>query len=95
MYMYSYLNSFYMMGFTKREFILGNYYYIGFIRGRARCCKFIKVTPKGFNFLDVSTSKCVFTKHFYAPKYSGRDIPRETTRFTVWIPGYTSAKIRS
>jgi hypothetical protein len=27
--------------------------------------RFIQVTPKGFNFLDVQKHKCIFDKHFY------------------------------
>ena len=27
--------------------------------------KFIKVTAKGYNFLNEETSKCVFKQHFY------------------------------
>lgn len=27
--------------------------------------KFIKVTRKGYNFLDEKTNKCVFKNHFY------------------------------
>ena len=27
--------------------------------------RFIKVTPKGFNFLDDDKNKCVFNSHFY------------------------------
>ena len=27
--------------------------------------RFIQVTPKGFNFLDVKNHKCIFKGHFY------------------------------
>lgn len=27
--------------------------------------KFIQVTPKGYNFLDIDKNKCIFEKHFY------------------------------
>lgn len=27
--------------------------------------RFIQVTPKGFNFLDVNNHKCIFKGHFY------------------------------
>lgn len=31
----------------------------------SRKLKFIQVTPKGFNFLDMKTNKCVFKRHLY------------------------------
>lgn len=30
--------------------------------------RFVKVTPKGFNFLDENTAKCIFPHHFYLSK---------------------------
>lgn len=30
--------------------------------------RFIQVTPKGFNFLDVNNHKCIFKGHFYRSK---------------------------
>jgi hypothetical protein len=38
--------------------------------------KFIKVTQKGFNFLNEETNKCVFKNHFYCKNES----------MTFWIP---------
>lgn len=30
-----------------------------------RRVKFIQVTPKGYNFLDLETNKCILRKHLY------------------------------
>ena len=34
--------------------------------------KFIKVTSKGYNFLNEETNKCVFKSHFYPIKESSK-----------------------
>ena len=59
-----------------------------FIRGwyGTTACKFIKVTPKGFNFLNVKTNKCIYKSHFYDRKYRGVLIPGATKTFRVWAP---------
>lgn len=38
-------------------------------------CRFIKVTPKGYNFLNEYTNKCVFPQHLYDKKYRGIPVP--------------------
>ncbi len=47
--------------------------------------KFIKVTPKGFNFLDIETHKCILLKHCYDPSWSGKKIPNNIKQFWVWV----------
>lgn len=32
-------------------------------------CKLIKVTPKGYNLLNIETNKCVLYPHIYPSKY--------------------------
>lgn len=56
--------------------------------GKCRRVKFIKTTRKGFNLLDVDTNKCVCRKHFYARKYSHKNIPHNVKKFTVSIPNW-------
>lgn len=49
--------------------------------------RFIKTTRKGFNLLNLATSKCVFAKtHLYDRKWVGKDIPEGQTCFTVTVP---------
>lgn len=36
-------------------------------------CKFIKVTKKGYNMLNIKTSKCIFRNHMYPIKGTKMD----------------------
>lgn len=51
-----------------RRLILGEEYYVKFNRGNTVLCKFIKPTAKGYNFLNIETSKCIFKRHVYPSK---------------------------
>lgn len=46
-------------------------------------CRFIKVTPKGYNFLNLETSKCLFPRHIYVTK-------NDETKF--WFPTFIMIK---
>jgi len=70
----------------KYTFVLGEEYII--TAWTRSTCRFIKVTPKGFNLLNLYTSKCVFRTHLYSRKYVGRDIPKGHTKFTVMLPNW-------
>lgn len=65
-----------MRGYFK-DLELGEYYSVqvrldrGFLIISEKL-KFIKVTPKGFNFLDENTNKCIFPKHFYKSNKVGK-----------------------
>lgn len=49
--------------------------------------RFIKVTTKGFNFLIVDRNRTLCPKrHFYARKYSNKDIPYGINEFSIKIP---------
>ncbi len=50
---------------------LGDEYFIYARNGGIRC-QFIKVTPCGYNFLNLDTSKCVLKKHLYPSKKDGK-----------------------
>lgn len=71
---YSYHKSEIIRNLEFRTFELGrNYSY------HNRIVKFIKVTEKGFNFLDIETSKCILKRHLYSKKYSNTFIPDNIT----------------
>lgn len=42
-----------------------------------RIVRFIKVTRKGYNLLDVETNKCILRYHLYCPKFSHKEIPED------------------
>jgi hypothetical protein len=50
------------------EFKLGEDYNIWYY-GKKYTCRFIKTTPKGYNLLDLNTSKCILTRHLYTNKF--------------------------
>lgn len=87
---------FYFVGHNQiryRTFVLGNDYIVYYPR-RTAICRFIKVTRKGFNFVDLTTSRCIFKRHVYAPKYSHMEIPTKETIFKVSLTGYMDMMIR-
>ena len=63
--------------------------YNGSPRGSVHC-KLIKVTRKGFNFLDMERSVCILRSHMYGVDMAGKEYPKNkpiTHRFRVpdWI----------
>jgi hypothetical protein len=44
---------------------LGEHYSVRFSWNRPRICKFIKVTDKGYNFLNLKTNKCILYARLY------------------------------
>ncbi len=46
--------------------------------------KFIKTTPKGYNFLNEKTNKVVFKAHFYPIK--NQDVTKDKIGITYGIP---------
>jgi len=67
-----------------REFYLGSLYSIG--SKRPIICKFIKVTPKGFNFLNIETSQCIMKRHLYARNMKDKQYPKNISSVKVWVP---------
>ena len=55
---------------------------------RNEIVKFIQVTRKGFNLLNIKTNKCILRGHAYCPKWSRKDIPENVKEFTVTLPEY-------
>ena len=43
--------------------------------------KFIRATPKGFNFLNTYYGKCALSPHLYCNKYIGVPMPRDEMTF--------------
>lgn len=57
--------------------------------------KFIKVTRKGFNLVSLTTHKCISPRtHFYAKKFSHKNIPPTITTVVVGVPLWVSIQIR-
>jgi hypothetical protein len=61
---------------TFEKLVLGEEFKVGvrlknnFVIGSV--CRFIKVTPKGYNFLNLETNKVIFGRHFYPAKSNGK-----------------------
>lgn len=47
--------------FIFSKYNLGQEYYVF-----NKHCKLIKTTPKGYNFLNIKTNKCIFPRQFYS-----------------------------
>jgi len=57
-----------------QELILGKDYILSFGGRRSIKVRFIKTTRKGYNFLELKTSKCLIKNHLYPDKhYSKKD----------------------
>ena len=86
-------NVIYFNNFPARyeTFTLGELYVVkwsSFSKAKEYLCKFIKVTPKGFNLLNMSTNKCIMRRHLYDRKYSGKVIPHSDVKFKVKVSNY-------
>jgi hypothetical protein len=68
---------------------LGKNYYVAYAGGPARLCEFIKVTPKGFNFLEIQTNACVFPGHFYDSRFYKKQMPSvkqlNSIKIQIWV----------
>ena len=51
-----------------RKLKLGKYYMVRFKYGNMMLCKFIQPTKCGFNFLNITSNKCILRKHLYPSK---------------------------
>ena len=80
----SFNNSYPNLKLKPMKLVLGKKYMIA-IEGNItiRLCKFIKVTPKGYNFLADDMDKCFLQKHIYASNSSNH---LDGTWF--WIPDF-------
>jgi hypothetical protein len=49
-------------------------------------CKFIQVTRKGFNLLDVNTNRCIMRRHLYDREFQPKKhIPKARRNFSVRV----------
>jgi len=75
-----------MRAFYYRSFELGKLYFL-YTHKNGKIVKFIKVTRKGFNLLDIATNKCVLKQHIYSRDLCNKDIPENMTVFkNVLLP---------
>ena len=66
-------------------FTLGEEYWVKWGR-KWVLCRFIKVTRKGFNLLNLETHKCLVRHHLYGRGLAGKPIPVHYTTFTCAVP---------
>ena len=59
-----------------RELRLGQEVMVGWDRAYTHC-KFVKVTPKGFNFLILATNRMYLYKHCYQRGMRGKEYPKK------------------
>lgn len=66
------------LSFYIRNCILGETYdvsYNGYGSFHYKNCKFIRVTPKGFNFLNPETNCCILKHHLYSKDFARKEMP--------------------
>jgi hypothetical protein len=73
--------------FYFRKFKLGHIYACS-----GDIVKFIQVTPKGFNLLNLKTNKCILKHHLYSPTWSRKEIPDDERTFLVCVPDHVTLK---
>ena len=72
--------------FGVMKFRLGDICNFSFAGSKKKqLCKFIKVTRKGFNFLNIETSKCILRSHLYAKDMAGKEFPKDIGEVSVWL----------
>ena len=65
-------------------------YLISYAPEKVRKARFIRSTPKGFNFVDVETKKLLFKRHIYRCRYQDyENYVAQTIKddFWVWMVG--------
>ena len=61
-----------------KVFDLGKEYLLNWysIKNKPIKVKLIKVTPKGYNFLNIKNNKCIFKRHMYINKRGSIVLPK-------------------
>ena len=73
-----------------RSFKLGSLYEINY---PYRLVRFIKVTRKGYNLLDIQTNKCLLNHHLYSRDFAHKDIPDDAVHIKhVWVRNWLVLK---
>lgn len=65
---------------VSRELCLGEYYLLW-----GKVVRFIKVTRKGFNFLNNKTGRCICKHHIYLKGYGHKEVPNNVKNVTVLL----------
>lgn len=59
-------------------------------------CRFIKVTRKGFNIVDLDTNRCLLKKHVYASGMANKEYPSKgPIRGNFMVPTFMSIIVRA
>lgn len=77
-----------MQQYPEYSLVLGDTYRLGKVLFRV-----IKVTRKGFNLLNLKTSKCLLYPHLYAKGWGGKEIPANQKHFTFKVKLHTSRQV--
>lgn len=64
------MNFEFKLNFHRVKLTLGKHYVVTFYK-QLKICKFIKVTAKGYNLLDLDSNICFLRKHVYPIKHKG------------------------
>ena len=58
-------------------------------------CRFVKVTRKGFNILDLNTNRMIFKRHLYGLAMAGKEYPRKGNfKVKVRVPQDVHIKVK-
>ena len=61
----------------------------------AHNCKFIKVTRKGFNILNIDTNRCILKTHVYAKDMAHKEFPKKGPITGIFpIPEYLNVFVK-
>ena len=71
---------------------VGQLYLVQHFKVKNKVCKFIQVTPKGYNFLDIEENKCVFYPHFYYYKQTKKFLVLKTILLSKFVESSTKEK---
>lgn len=59
-------------------------------------CRFVKVTRKGFNIVDLDTNRCLLKKHVYAKGMGQKEFPsRGPITGTFLVPSYFAIVVKN
>jgi hypothetical protein len=78
-----------------RNFILGANYRLWTFKDKGTIVKFIKVTRKGFNLLDIEKNSCILTHHLYSRNFVGidKEVPENISIVkNVWVLNWIHLK---
>jgi len=57
---------------------------------RQHTCRFIKVTKKGFNLVNLDTNRCLFPRHIYMLGMGGKEFKKGAISGNFMMPWYYS-----